>query len=220
MAKFSKLDTIRIILDTGIVPVFFSPDLELTLKAVRACYEGGIRTFEFMNRGEGAQSVFRELVPFVRKEFPDMAVGTGTVLDEGTASLYLQLGADFIVSPCTYDGIARLCNRRGVPYFPGCGSVGEITHAQELGCDLLKVFPAGALGGPAFVKNVLGPLPWSMIMCSGSVEPTEECVRSWAKSGVVAMEMGSKLFPKETVAAGDWAAISALCRQCLDWFHE
>ncbi|MBO4456011.1 MAG: bifunctional 4-hydroxy-2-oxoglutarate aldolase/2-dehydro-3-deoxy-phosphogluconate aldolase [Bacteroidales bacterium] len=219
MAKFNKIDTIGIIRSTGIVPVFYHSDAELAKKVVRACYDGGIRAFEFTNRGDGAQSVFKELIAFVRAECPEMALGAGTILDAGTASLYIQLGADFLVSPCTVDEVARICNRRGIPYSPGCGSVTEIVHAQELGCDLVKVFPAGDVGGPSFVKNVLGPLPWSMIMCTGAVEPTEENLRAWAASGVTAVGMGSKLFPKQVVASGDWAAISGLCAKCLGWFN-
>ena len=220
MSKFNKIDTIGIIRATGIVPVFYNKDAELAKKVVKACYDGGIRAFEFTNRGDGAHKVFEQLIAFVRAECPGMALGAGTVIDAGTASLYIQMGADFVVSPCTVDEVARLCNRRGVPYSPGCGTVTEIVHAQELGCDLVKVFPAGNVGGPSFVKNVLGPLPWSLLMCTGAVEPTEENLRAWAASGVTAVGMGSKLFPKEVVASGDWAAVSELCRKCLEWFKR
>jgi 2-dehydro-3-deoxyphosphogluconate aldolase/(4S)-4-hydroxy-2-oxoglutarate aldolase len=162
--------------------------------------------------------VFKEVSEFVRAECPEMAFGAGTILDAPTAGLYLQLGADFLVSPCVVDEVIPLANRRGVPYSPGCGTVTEIVHAMERGCDLVKVFPAGTVGGPAFVKNVLAPLPWAMIMCTGAVEPTEENLTAWAKSGVTAVGMGSKLFPKEVLKAGDWAAVSALCAKCLAWF--
>ncbi len=218
MAKFNKIDTIQIIRNTGIVPVFYNKDAELTKQVVKACYDGGIRAFEFTNRGDGAHRVFEEVMAFVRAECPEMALGAGTILDAPTAALYIQMGADFLVSPCLVEEVVRLANRRGVPYSPGCGTVTEIVKAQELGCDLVKVFPAGTVGGPAFVKNVLAPLPWAMVMCTGAVEPTEENLKAWAKSGVTAVGMGSKLFPKEVVAAGDWAAVSALCRRCLGWF--
>ena len=218
MSKFKKIDTIGIIRGTGIVPVFYNADLELTKKVVKACYDGGIRAFEFTNRGDGAHIVFKDLMPFVRAECPEMALGAGTVLDAPTAALYIQLGADFIVSPSLNPDVARLCNRRGVPYSPGCGTVTEICNAMELGCDLVKVFPAGTVGGPAFVKNILAPLPWAMIMCTGAVEPTEENLTAWAKSGVTAVGMGSKLFPKAVLASGDWAAVSDLCRKSLEWF--
>ncbi len=220
MSKFRKIDTIGIIRSTGIVPVFYNSDVELAKKVVKACYDGGIRAFEFTNRGDGAHRVFEQLMAFVREECPEMALGAGTILDAGTASLYIQLGADFLVSPCMVEEVVRLANRRGVPYSPGCGSVTEIVHAQELGCDLVKVFPAGNVGGPSFVKNVLGPLPWAMIMCTGAVEPTEENLRAWAGSGVTAVGMGSKLFPKAVIASGDWTAISDLCRKSLEWFRK
>ncbi len=220
MSIFNKIDTIGIIRNTGIVPVFYNKDAELTKKVVKACYDGGIRAFEFTNRGDGAHKVFEEVMAFVRKECPEMALGAGTILDAPTAALYIQMGADFLVSPCCVDEVITLANRRGIPYSPGCGTVTEIVHAQERGCDLVKVFPAGTVGGPAFVKNVLAPLPWAMVMCTGAVEPTQENLTAWAKSGVTAVGMGSKLFPKEVIAAGDWASISALCAQCLSWFKK
>lgn len=220
MAKFNKIDTIGLIRGTGIVPVFYSSDAELSKKVVKACYDGGIRAFEFTNRGDGAHRVFEQLMDFVRAECPEMALGAGTILDAGTASLYIQLGADFLVSPCMVEEIVRLANRRGIPYSPGCGTVSEIVKAQEMGCDLVKVFPAGNVGGPSFVKNILGPLPWAMVMCTGAVEPAEENLRAWAASGVTAVGMGSKLFPKSVIASGDWAAVSELCRKSLEWFRK
>lgn len=219
MAKFNKIDTIGIIRSTGIVPVFYHADVEVAKKVVKACYDGGIRAFEFTNRGDGAYKVFEQLIAFVRAECPEMALGAGTILDAPTAGQYLQMGADFLVSPCLSEEVVPLCNRRGVPYSPGCGTVSEIVRAMELGCDLVKVFPAGTVGGPAFVKNILGPLPWAMVMCTGAVEPAEENLTAWAKSGVTAVGMGSKLFPKETIKAGNWQAISDLCTKCMDWFR-
>ena len=220
MAKFNKIDTIGIIRKTGIVPVFYNKDADITKKVVKACYDGGIRAFEFTNRGDGANEVFKEVMAFVRAECPEMALGAGTILDAPTAAIYLQMGADFLVSPCLVEEVVKLANRRGVPYSPGCGTVTEIVKAQELGCDLVKVFPAGNVGGPSFVKNILGPLPWAMVMCTGAVEPTEENLTAWAKSGVTAVGMGSKLFPKDVIASGNWASISALCTQCLSWFKK
>ena len=220
MAKFKKIETINIIRSTGIVPVFYNADVELTKKVVKACYDGGIRAFEFTNRGDGAHRVFKEVIAFVRAECPEMAFGAGTILDAPTAALYIQLGADFLVSPCVVDEVIPLANRRGVPYSPGCGTVTEIVHAMERGCDLVKVFPAGTVGGPAFIKNILAPLPWAMVMATGAVEPTEENLSAWATSGVTAVGMGSKLFPKDKLASGDWAAVSALCEKSLGWFRK
>lgn len=219
MAKFNKLETLGIIRNTGIVPVFYNKDVELTKNVVKACYDGGIRAFEFTNRDDGAHIVFKDLIAYVRAECPEMALGAGTILDAPTAVLYLQLGADFLVSPCMIEEVVPVANRRGVPYCPGCGTVTEIVHAMELGCELVKVFPAGTVGGPAFVKNVLAPLPWAMLMATGAVEPEENNLSAWAKSGVTAVGMGSKLFPKSVVESGDWTSISSLCTNCLNWFR-
>ena len=201
---------------TGMVPVFYHADAEIAKQVLKACYEGGVRAFEFTNRGDFASEVFIELVKFAAKECPDMVLGIGSIVDAPTAALYMQYGANFVVGPYLNPDVARVCNRHLVPYTPGCGSVTEIGTAQELGCDLTKVFPAGNVGGPSFVKNVKAPLPWSNIMATGAVEPTEENLAAWFKAGVTVVGMGSKLFPKEIVAAGDWQAVSDLCRRALD----
>ena len=216
MARFSKIAVLTAMSNTGMVPVFYNADLEVTKQVVKACYEGGVRAFEFTNRGEFAHEVFAELAKWVAKECPDMILGVGSIVDAPTAALYIQSGANFIVGPLFNAEVARLCNRRCLPYTPGCGSVTEIGAAQEAGCDLVKVFPAGEVGGPSFVKNIKAPMPWSMIMATGAVEPTEDNLSAWFKAGVACVGMGSKLFPKQAIEAGDWAAISALCRKALD----
>ncbi len=215
MARFNKIQVLDAIVSTGMVPVYYNKDIEIAKQVVKACYEGGVRAFEFTNRGDFAHEVFAELIKFAAKECPDLVLGVGSIVDAGTASLYLQLGANFIVGPLFNPEIAKVCNRRLVPYTPGCGSVSEIGFAQEVGCDLCKIFPAGNVGGPSFVKNIKAPMPWSMIMATGAVEPTEENLSAWFKAGVTCVGMGSKLFPKEMIAAGNWEAISTLCRDAL-----
>lgn len=200
---------------TGMVPVFYHEDAEIACKVVKACYEGGVRAFEFTNRGDFAQEVFAGLVKYAARECPGMILGIGSIVDPATAALYLQLGANFIVGPCFNPEIAKVCNRRLVPYIPGCGSVTEISNAQEAGCDICKIFPAGNVGGPSFVQNVKAPLPWSQLMVTGAVEPTEENLLGWMKAGVTCVGMGSKLFPKETIKAGKWDEISRLCQYAL-----
>ena len=220
MAKFSKMQVMAAMKETGMVPVFFNKDIEICKNVIKACYEGGVRVFEFTNRGDFAHEIFGELVKWADKECPEMILGAGTVVDAGTASLYLQLGANFIVGPNFNPDIAPVCNRRLVPYSPGCGSVTEINNAQAAGCDVTKVFPAGNVGGPSFVKNVMAPLRWSNIMVTGAVEPTEENLTPWIKAGVFCVGMGSKLFPKETVAAANWAAITAKCQEALGYIAK
>lgn len=215
MARFNKWQTLSAMLSTGMVPVFYHADEAIAKNVLKACYEGGVRVFEFTNRGDFAQDVFAALVRFAARECPEMVLGAGSVVDPATAALYLQLGANFIVGPCFNPEIPKVCNRRLIPYIPGCGSVTEIGMAQEAGCDVCKVFPAGNVGGPSFVKNVKAPLPWSQLMATGAVEPTEENLSAWIKAGVACVGMGSKLFPKEAIAAGEWDKISALCRESL-----
>lgn len=196
------------------VPVFYHKDATVACNVVKACYEGGVRAFEFTNRGDFAHEVFAEVVKFAAKECPEMAIGVGSVVEPGTASLYMQLGACFVVGPLFNPEVARVCNRRGVPYTPGCGTVSEVGAAQEVGCELCKVFPGDVLG-PKFVKGLLAPMPWSKLMVTGGVAPTQENLTEWFKAGVFAVGMGSKLFPKEVVAAGDWKAISDKCAEAF-----
>ena len=202
--------------ETGMVPVFYHSDIEVAKQVLKACYDGGVRAFEFTNRGDFAQEVFAELVKYAARVCPEIIVGIGSIVDPATAALYLQLGANFVVGPCYNPEISKVCNRRLVPYIPGCGSVSEINAAQENGCIVCKVFPAGNVGGPSFVKNIKAPMPWSMLMVTGGVEPTTESLTAWIKAGVACVGMGSKLFPKEVIVAGEWQKISDLCRECLD----
>ena len=215
MARFNKMQVLDAIVSTGMVPVYYNKDVEIAKQVVKACYEGGVRAFEFTNRGDFAHEVFAELIKFATKECPELVLGVGSIVDAGTASLYLQLGANFVVGPLFNPEIAKVCNRRLVPYTQGCGSVSEIGFAQEVGCDLCKIFPAGNVGGPSFVKNIKAPMPWSMIMATGAVEPAEENLSAWFEAGVTCVGMGTKLFPKEMIAAGNWEAISTLCRDAL-----
>lgn len=216
MAKFSKLHVLDTIRRTGMVPVFYDSDASVACRVLKACYDGGVRAFEFTNRGDFALEVFTALMKYCRRECPEMILGAGSVVDAPTAALFLQNGADFVVGPYLNADVARLCNRRLVPYTPGCGSATEIGTAHELGCDLVKIFPAGSVGGPSFVKNLLAPLPWTMIMATGAVEPTEENLTAWMKAGTTCVGMGSKLFPKDRIDAGNWNSITEKCRYALD----
>jgi 2-dehydro-3-deoxyphosphogluconate aldolase/(4S)-4-hydroxy-2-oxoglutarate aldolase len=201
------------------VPVFYHKDAEIVKQVVKACYDGGVRAFEFTNRGDFAHEVFGQVVKFAAQACPQMALGVGTVVDPGTAALYLQLGANFVVGPLFNPEIAKICNRRLVPYAPGCGSVSEVGFAQELGCDVCKLFPGDVLGGK-MVKGMLAPMPWSKLMVTGGVEPTRENLSSWMKAGVFCVGMGSKLFPKEVIEAGNWESITAKCKEALAWIAE
>ena len=219
MAKYSKLQVIQTMKETGMVPVFYNSDIETSKKVLKACYDGGVKAFEFTNRGDFAQEVFGELVKFANAELPGMILGIGSVVDPATASMYIQLGANFVVGPVFNPSVAPVCNRRLIPYIPGCATPTEIGNAQEAGCDICKVFPGDVLG-PAFVKAVKAPMPWSQIMVTGGVKPTKENLEAWFKAGATCVGMGSNLFPKDVVAAGQWGNISSLCKQVLEMIRS
>ena len=220
MARFDRLTVLNAMLETGLVPVFYQAEVEVAKKIVAACAEGGARAVEFTNRGDRAWNVFTELCGYVEQAHPGVILGVGSVVDAPTAALYIASGANFVVGPVLNPEVARACNRRKVAYCPGCGSVSEISAAEELGVEIVKVFPGGEVGGPAFVKAVLGPMPWSRIMPTGGVEATRESVMAWLKAGTACLGMGSNLVRKEWVASGDYAAIRDQVRQVLAWVQE
>ncbi|PCE64753.1 bifunctional 4-hydroxy-2-oxoglutarate aldolase/2-dehydro-3-deoxy-phosphogluconate aldolase [Sediminicola luteus] len=207
MAQFSRLEVAQVMKDTGMVPLFFHPDLDTCKKVVKACYDGGARLLEFTSRGDFAHEVFGELVKYANKELPGMIMGVGSVTDAAAASLYMQLGANFVVTPVLRGDIALVCNRRKVLWSPGCGSLTEIAKAEELGCEVVKLFPGGTYG-PSFVKAITGPCPWTNIMPTGGVAPTEENLSAWFDAGVYCVGMGSKLISKDLVAEGRFAELT------------
>jgi 2-dehydro-3-deoxyphosphogluconate aldolase/(4S)-4-hydroxy-2-oxoglutarate aldolase len=219
MTRFARLDVLNAIVATGLVPVFYHPDAEVARNVARAVAAGGCRLLEFTNRGDFAPDVFRDLSMGCRGELPDMMLGVGSVVDAPTAALYIAHGASFMVSPSLDPDTARLCNRRKIAYIPGCGSVSEIARAEELGVEIVKVFPGDAVGGPEFVKAVLGPCPWTCIMVTGGVEATQESIQRWFKAGATAVGVGSHLLRKEWIQAGDWDAISAKTAELLGWIR-
>lgn len=198
------------------IPVFYHSDVSLCKNVLKACYNGGVRVFEFTNRGDFAHEIFGELNKWASTECPEMILGIGSVVDAGTASLYMQLGANFIVSPILNPDMAKVCNRRKIAWSPGCGTLSEISQAEELGAEIVKIFPGSSVGGPDFVKTIKGPCPWTSVMPTGGVEPTEESLKEWFSAGVTCVGMGSKLFPVDALRVGDWGVIEKKCREALD----
>ncbi|WP_430813960.1 bifunctional 4-hydroxy-2-oxoglutarate aldolase/2-dehydro-3-deoxy-phosphogluconate aldolase [Carboxylicivirga sp. RSCT41] len=215
MSKFSRIDVTIKMKETGIVPVFYHADVEICKQVLKACYEGGARVFEFTNRGDFAHEVFGKLTKYVRQELPELAMGVGSIIDAATTALYMQLGADFIVSPVLNEEMAKVCNRRKVSWSPGCGSLTEISKAEELGAEVVKIFPGQQVGGPEFVKAIKGPCPWSSIMPTGGVEPTEENLSKWFKAGVHCVGMGSQLISKDVIASGNYALLTEMVKKAI-----
>ena len=220
MAQYDRMAVLNAIFNAGIVPVFYNKDPEATIRIVEACAQGGARCVEFTNRGDLAHHVFTEAVRHVMANKLDVIMGVGSIADAPTAALYIANGANFVVGPLLNEEVARLCNRRKIAYSPGCGSVTEIGQAEELGVEIVKVFPGSEVGGPAFVKAVLGPCPWTRIMPTGGVDATRESLESWVKAGVAAVGAGSKLITKELVDAKDWDGLTEKVAQSVQWIKE
>ena len=206
MAK-DRLAVLAAMIDQGVIPVFYHPDVEVCKNVIQACANGGAKCVEFTNRGDFAWHVFMEVTQHFQKVDPSVIMGVGSVVDAPTAALYMANGANFVVGPILNAEVARACNRHCIPYSPGCGSASEVSEAHELGCEIVKVFPGSSVGGPEFVSNIRGPMPWTKLMPTGGVDPTEESLTKWFKAGIVAAGMGSKLITKEMLAAKDYKGI-------------
>tara|TARA_R110002126_G_scaffold142037_1_gene287498 strand:+ start:17517 stop:18185 length:669 start_codon:yes stop_codon:yes gene_type:complete len=215
MAQFTRLEVAQVMKDTGMVPLFFHSDIEISKKVLKACYDGGARLLEFTARGDFAHEIFGELTKYAIKELPGMVMGVGSVTDAAAASLFMALGANFIVTPVLREDIAIACNRRKVLWSPGCGTLTEITKAEELGCEIVKLFP-GDIYGPQFVKGIKGPQPWTSIMPTGGVAPTKENLTSWFNAGVTCVGMGSKLMAKDANGNFDYNKIEEMTRNALN----
>jgi len=220
MSHKPKSEVVGTMKESGLVPVFSHPDPEICKGVIKACYEGGLLVFEFTNRAQFAPEVFASLSKYVQKELPGMLLGAGSVIDEPTAAIYMQMGAKFIVSPGLVPEMAKICHRRNIMWIPGCATVSEILKAMDLGADIVKIFPAAQVGGPSFVKAVLGPIPWVSIMPTGGVAPEMNNLEAWFSSGVDCVGMGSKLFPKTLVDQKNFDEISVIVKNTLAMIKE
>lgn len=214
MAQYSRIEVASVMKETGMVPLFYHPNVELGKKVLRACYDGGARLMEFTARGDYAFEVFSELNKYAIKELPGMIMGVGSITDAGAASMFMQMGANFIVTPSLREDIAIVCNRRKVLWSPGCGSLTEINRAEELGCEIVKLFP-GDLYGPGFIKAIKGPQPWTSIMPTGGVSTEEANLKAWFNAGVTCVGMGSKLISKEILSNKDYTGLENKVKETL-----
>jgi len=214
MAQYSRIEVASVMTETGLVPLFYHSDIEESKKVLKACYDGGARLLEFTNRGDFAHEIFGKLNKYVLENLPGMVLGVGSVTDAGAASLYMQLGANFVVTPVLREDIAIVCNRKKVLWSPGCGSLTEIARAEELGCEIVKLFPGG-IYGPDFVKAIKGPCKWTSIMPTGGVSPTKENLEKWFNAGVTCVGMGSKLIAKDAKGNFDYQKIEKLVQFSL-----
>ncbi len=220
MARYSSIEVYNAILEQGLVPVFYNGDIEKSKNIIKAIAKGGGKIVEFTNRGDFALEIFIKLVKYFEEEEPQLIFGVGSVVEPNTAALYINNGANFVVGPVLNPEIAKLCNRRRIPYSPGCGTPSEISQAEEMGCEIIKIFPAGIVGGPSFVKSILAPSPWTKVMPTGGIDITEESIKSWFEAGIVAAGIGSKLITKKLVESEDWDGISQNVSETLKLIHK
>jgi 2-dehydro-3-deoxyphosphogluconate aldolase/(4S)-4-hydroxy-2-oxoglutarate aldolase len=220
MARFSRLQVLNTMHDIGVIPLFYHNDVNKAKEVIKACYSGGSRVIEFYNRGDRAWNVFNSLLPLIEQEMPDLILGIGSVVDVSTAAMYISSGANFVVSPVLVPEIARMCNRHKVAYLPGCGSASEISQAEELGCEFVKLFPANCLGGADFIKALKGPMPWTSIMPTGGVKATKDNITEWIKAGAVCLGMGGDLISPELIKNEDYQTIQKKVENVMVWFRE
>jgi 2-dehydro-3-deoxyphosphogluconate aldolase/(4S)-4-hydroxy-2-oxoglutarate aldolase len=217
MARFRRMEVLSALYGGGLVPLFYHPDGEVASKTAAAVADGGCRVIEFTNRGDRAVRAFEALAERCEREHPGLILGVGSIVDAPTAALYLSAGACFLVAPNFDPEVARLANRRGVAYIPGCASVGEVLRALEAGVEIVKIFPADSLGGPDFFSAIRGPCPWVSLMPTGGVDLVEENIRGWIRAGAACVGMGSKLLSKDVLARGDWPEVARRVRLVLGW---
>jgi 2-dehydro-3-deoxyphosphogluconate aldolase/(4S)-4-hydroxy-2-oxoglutarate aldolase len=210
-----RLDVALKMREIGAIPLYYNPDIEICKKVISSCYRGGMKIFEFTNRGDMAHELFSELVKWGKELIPDLIFGVGTVVDPGTTSLYIQLGAKFVISPLLNEDMAKVCNRRKILWIPGCATASEISRAEELGAEVVKLFPGPTVGGARFVKEYLRPCPWSNIMPSGGISPDEENLREWFEAGAFCVGMGAKLITKEIITTRDYDKLEKISRESL-----
>lgn len=200
--SFSSDDIQKAMRTSGMIPVFYHADIEVAKGVLDAAYKGGVRVFEFTNRGENAYQVFTQLLAHAAR-YPDLMLGIGTIMNAEMTQKYIAAGAHFIVSPILKAEMATACQQHNILWIPGCATLTEIVTAKDLGAKVIKIFPGSVLG-PGFVSSIMPVVPGLQLMPTGGVEPTEKNLSSWFKAGVICVGMGSQLFTKEIIENKNW----------------
>ena len=208
----------EIIVAGGMVPVFNHKDPEVGCRVVQACYDAGLRVFEWTNRGAEAEGLFKVIKGYIDTNCTGMILGAGSVFDGETVKRFHGMGASFIVSPVLEPEMALACKKLKMMWIPGCGTATEIHQANKWGAEIVKIFPGDSAGGPGFVKAVLGPMPWAQIMPTGGVSPDIDNLKAWFDAGVCCVGMGSKLFKKELIAVQ--ASLTTAIKTTLELIRE
>lgn len=216
MASHTKTQVMTTIRRDGVVPVFFAEDLDVAKAVASSVVSGGLSTLEFTNRGDDALGLLETLVAWSALSLPDLIFGVGSIVDAASASRAIDAGANFVFAPSLSAEVSGVCNERNILYVPGCATPTEIQSAYRMGCDVVKLFPAGSIGGPEFLRAVRAPCPWVDAIPTGGVEPTVESLAAWYGAGAPAVGLGSRLFPQQMLIAGDWAGIEQRVASVVD----
>ena len=219
MAQYTRLQVVKQMEESGMVPLFYHHDTDVTKAVLKACYEGGARLMEFTSRGDFALEIFNQLIKYAIAELPGMMLGVGSITDAAAASQYILSGANFVVTPVFREDIAVVCNRRKVLWSAGCSSLTEIAKAEEMGCEIVKLFP-GSIYGPEFVKAIKGPHPWTSVMPTGGVSTEKENLKGWFDSGVTCVGIGSKLISKEILSAKAYDELTIKVKETLSLIKQ
>ncbi len=190
------------LIKAGMIPVFYHEDLEVCKNVIRACYNGGLRVFEYTNRGDKALENYPYLKEFIKVNCEGMLLGIGSINNAKQAESFIKIQADFIVSPIFDKSISIICKTNNTYWIPGCATLSEISSAENEGADIIKIFPGNVLG-PDFVKAVRGPMPHLKLMPTGGVSIEKENLEGWFKAGVVCVGIGSNLLIKKAVDSPD-----------------
>ncbi|PSL50250.1 2-dehydro-3-deoxyphosphogluconate aldolase/(4S)-4-hydroxy-2-oxoglutarate aldolase [Chitinophaga niastensis] len=191
---------------SGIIPVFYHDDSDVCCHVLQACYDGGLRIFEFTSRGENARKNFAIMRDKKIATMPDLYLGIGTIKNAADAAVYTGMGADFIVSPVTDPETGAYCKSENILWIPGCMTPTEIFVAEKSGAKLVKLFPGNVLG-PSFVRAIKPLFPQMKFMPTGGVEPTQISMDSWFDEGVICVGMGSNLLSKSLIESNDWLSL-------------
>lgn len=210
--KVNKI--IDLMLETKIIPLFYVADSEIALKLIDACYEGGARVIEFTNRGDQAEKVFSDMITYSKEKYPELALGIGSISSPAQVNRFVELGADFLVSPFIDEEIAMECKKLGKFWTGGCATLSEMHRAHKWGVPLMKAFPGNILG-PAFIKGAKAPCPWLKIMPTGGVKPERDNLRSWFDAGASCVGMGSRLFVKNEEGKFQFDKITSLLKESI-----
>lgn len=219
-SAMNRQEVLRKILEIRLMPLFYNEDAGVAIEVMKAVFEGGLGLMEFTNRGSKAMPVFEKLVRFKSDRYPDALLGIGSIVDASTASRYIQAGADFVVSPLLNREVLEACAGKGILHIPGCSTLTEIHQAERWGAELVKVFPAAQLGGPAYIKAIKGPCPWLSIVVTGGVKATAEDLKAYHDAGVEGFGLGSDLISGKLVSSGDYAGLSEKVRELVNFVRS